>query len=230
MFKILVADDEENIRNLFKLRLESEGFEVFTAENGIAAMDVLYREVMDLVIADVMMPACDGFALVKRMREEKFDTPVVFLTAKGMLDDKKRGFLLGADDYMVKPVEFDELLMRIRAILRRAKIVTEKKICVGDTSLAFDTLTIENPAAGLCVTLGKKEFRILYKLLSYPERTFTKWQLYDEFWGIDADGDVDAVKVYISKIRNIIEPFPEIDVLTVRGIGYRGIKNEKTKA
>lgn len=230
MFKILVADDEENIRNLFRLRLESEGYEVFTAENGAAAMDILYREVIDLVIADVMMPVINGFELVRRMREEKFDVPVIFLTAKGMLEDKKQGFSLGADDYMVKPVEFDELIMRMRAIFRRARIVTEKKITVGNTSLYFDTLSIVNPVLGLKVTLSKKEFRILYKLLSYPERTFTKWQLYDEFWGMDASGDIDAVKVYISKIRTVTEPFPEIDVLTVRGIGYRGVRNETTKA
>lgn len=230
MFKILVADDEENIRNLFRLRLESEGYEVFTAENGAAAMDILYREVIDLVIADVMMPVINGFELVRRMREEKFDVPVIFLTAKGMLEDKKQGFSLGADDYMVKPVEFDELIMRMRAIFRRAKIVTEKKITVGNTSLYFDTLSIVNPVLGLSVTLSKKEFRILYKLLSYPERTFTKWQLYDEFWGMDASGDTDAVKVYISKIRTVTEPFPEIDVLTVRGIGYRGVRNETAKA
>lgn len=226
MFKILVADDEENIRNLFKLRLESEGYEVLTAENGGKAMEILYKEVVDLCILDAMMPVLDGFSLVKKMREENFTVPVIMITAKGQLEDKKTGFSVGADDYMVKPIEFDELLMRMNALFRRAKIVTEKKITAGNTVLYFDTLTVENKALGLSVTLSKKEFLILYKLLSYPERTFTKGQLYDEFWGMDNYGDMDAVKVYVSKIRSLIEPFPEIDVHTVRGIGYRGIKNE----
>ena len=226
MFKLLVADDEENIRNLFKLRLESEGFEVFTARNGAEAMEILYKEVIDLLIADVMMPVIDGFALVKRMREENFEIPVIMLTAKGLLEDKKTGFAAGADDYNVKPIEFDELLLRMKALFRRAKIVTEKKIVAGDTELNFSTLSIVNNKRSVSITLSKKEFQILYKLLSYPERTFTKWQLYDEFWGMDCNGDTDAVKVYISKIRTAIEPFPEIDIQTIRGIGYRGVRNE----
>ena len=227
MFKILVIDDEENIRNLIKLRLEKEGYEVFLAKNGEDALDSVYKNYFDLCIVDVMMPKIDGFEFVKRIRADNFNMPIIMVTARTQLTDKKTGFSLGIDDYMTKPIEFDELILRIKALFRRAKIVTEKQIKVGNTTLYFDTLTIKNDSLNLTTTLPKKEFSILYKLLSYPEKTFTKSQLFDEFWGMDNFGDIDAVKVYISKIRTIIEPFPEIDISTIRGIGYRGIKNEE---
>jgi DNA-binding response OmpR family regulator len=227
MFKLLVLDDEENIRNLFKLRLEAEGYEVFVAKNGKDGLDYVYKDVFDLCIVDAMMPEIDGFEFVKTIRNDGFNMPVIMVTAKNELSDKKAGFSVGVDDYMTKPIEFDELLMRINALFRRAKIVTEKRITIGGTVLQFDTLTVKNDELGLSTTLSKKEFMLLYKLLSYPEKTFTKGQLFDEFWGIDNLGDTDAVKVYISKIRTLIEPYPEIDIATIRGIGYRGIRNEK---
>lgn len=227
MLKILIVDDENNIRNLFKIRLENEGYEVYTAKDGLEALDVVYDNIIDMCIVDVMMPNLDGNSFVKKIRSENFNMPIVMVTAKGELDDKIEAFDSGIDDYMTKPIEFDELLLRMKALFRRAKIVTDKKIVIGDTVLEYDTLTITNNKLNLNVTLTKKEFSILYKLLSYPERTFTKGQLFDEFWGLDNYGDVDAVKVYISKIRSIIEPFPEIDIATIRGIGYRGIKKDE---
>lgn len=227
MFKLLIVDDEENIRNLLKLRLSAEGYEILTANSGKKALEIFYKEVFDLLIVDVMMPEMDGYEFVSRVRETNQDIPVIMVTAKSHINDKKAGFNVGIDDYMTKPIEFDELSLRIKALLRRAKINTDKKITVGDTELDFDTLTIENKRLNLSVTLQKKEFLILYKLLSYPEKTFSKNSLFDEFWGLDNFGDTDAVKVYISKIRSSIQAFPEIDILTVRGIGYRGIKNEK---
>lgn len=227
MLKILIVDDEINIRNLFKIRLENEGYEVYTAKDGLEALDVVYDNIIDMCIVDVMMPNLDGNSFVKKIRSENFNMPIVMVTAKGELDDKIEAFDSGIDDYMTKPIEFDELLLRMKALFRRAKIVTDKKIVIGDTVLEYDTLTIINNKLNLNVTLTKKEFSILYKLLSYPERTFTKGQLFDEFWGLDNYGDVDAVKVYISKIRSIIEPFPEIDIATIRGIGYRGIKKDE---
>lgn len=227
MLKILIVDDEINIRNLFKIRLENEGYEVYTAKDGLEALDVVYDNIIDMCIVDVMMPNLDGNSFVKKIRSENFNMPIVMVTAKGELDDKIEAFDSGIDDYMTKPIEFDELLLRMKALFRRAKIVTDKKIVIGDTVLEYDTLTITNNKLNLNVTLTKKEFSILYKLLSYPERTFTKGQLFDEFWGLDNYGDVDAVKVYISKIRSIIEPFPEIDIATIRGIGYRGIKKDE---
>lgn len=227
MLKILIVDDEINIRNLFKIRLENEGYEVYTAKDGLEALDVVYDNIIDMCIVDVMMPNLDGNSFVKKIRSENFNMPIIMVTAKGELDDKIEAFDSGIDDYMTKPIEFDELLLRMKALFRRAKIVTDKKIVIGDTILEYDTLTITNNKLNLNVTLTKKEFSILYKLLSYPERTFTKGQLFDEFWGLDNYGDVDAVKVYISKIRSIIEPFPEIDIATIRGIGYRGIKKDE---
>lgn len=227
MLKILVVDDEINIRNLFKIRLENEGYEVYTAKDGLEALDVVYDNIIDMCIVDVMMPNLDGNSFVKKIRSENFNMPIIMVTAKGELGDKIEAFDSGIDDYMTKPIEFDELLLRMKALFRRAKIVTDKKIVIGNTVLEYDTLTITNNKLNLNVTLTKKEFSILYKLLSYPERTFTKGQLFDEFWGLDNYGDVDAVKVYISKIRSIIEPFPEIDIATIRGIGYRGIKKDE---
>lgn len=227
MLKILIVDDEINIRNLFKIRLENEGYEVYTAKDGLEALDVVYDNIIDMCIVDVMMPNLDGNSFVKKIRSENFNMPIIMVTAKGELDDKIEAFDSGIDDYMTKPIEFDELLLRMKALFRRAKIVTDKKIVIGDTVLEYDALTITNNKLNLNVTLTKKEFSILYKLLSYPERTFTKGQLFDEFWGLDNYGDVEAVKVYISKIRSIIEPFPEIDIATIRGIGYRGIKKDE---
>ncbi len=226
MFKVLVADDEVNIRNLIKLKLSGEGYDVVCASDGNEALSRLYSECFDICIVDVMMPVMDGFSLVKQMRGANINTPVIMVTAKGNAEDKIEGFRSGIDDYMVKPVDFEELSLRIKALLRRYRIATERKIAVGGTVLTYDTLTVSNEKLNLTVTLQKKEFLILYKLFSYPEKTFSKGQLYDEFWGLDNFGDVDAVKVYVSKIRSAIEPFPEIDIATVRGIGYRGIKNE----
>lgn len=226
MFKVLVADDEVNIRNLIKLKLSGEGYDVVCASDGNEALSRLYSECFDICIVDVMMPVMDGFSLVKQMRGANINTPVIMVTAKGNAEDKIEGFRSGIDDYMVKPVDFEELSLRIKALLRRYRIATERKITVGGTVLTYDTLTVSNEKLNLTVTLQKKEFLILYKLFSYPEKTFSKGQLYDEFWGLDNFGDVDAVKVYVSKIRSAIEPFSEIDIATVRGIGYRGIKNE----
>ena len=226
MFKVLVADDEVNIRNLIKLKLSGEGYDVVCASDGNEALSRLYSKCFDICIVDVMMPVMDGFSLVKQMRSENINTPVIMVTAKGNTEDKIEGFRSGIDDYMVKPVDFEELSLRIKALLRRYRIATERKITVGGTVLTYDTLTVSNEKLNLTVTLQKKEFLILYKLFSYPEKTFSKGQLYDEFWGLDNFGVVDAVKVYVSKIRSAIEPFPEIDIATVRGIGYRGIKNE----
>lgn len=228
MRKILVVDDEENIRNLFRLRLEEANYDVLTARSGREALDAVYRNVIDLCIVDVMMAGMDGFAFVDQIRREGFRMPVIMVTAKDGLQAKKTGFLVGVDDYMVKPVEFDELLLRMQALFRRAHIVSEKRIEAGATVLDLETLTIRNDAIQKRISLPKRDFYILYKLLSYPERTFTKGQLFDEFWGPENPVDMDAVKVYVSKIRNAIAPFPEIDIETIRGIGYRGVRHEKS--
>ena len=166
MFKILVVDDEQNIRNLLKLRLSAEGYEIITASNGKSALDAFNKEVFDLLIVDVMMPEMDGYELVYKVREINQNIPVIMVTAKSHINDKKAGFNVGIDDYMTKPIEFDELLLRIKALLRRAKINTDKKIVVGDTVLDFDTLTVKNDTLNLSVSLQKKEFLILSILMN----------------------------------------------------------------
>ena len=224
MYNLLVIEDEVNILKLMNIRLSKSGFNVFTAENGEAGLAVVQKEEIDLVIADVMMPVMDGFEFLERLRADGKNIPVIFVTAKESLDDKRTGFNLGADDYMVKPIDHEELLLRVNALLKRADIRREKKLVVGTCTLDYESLSVFNDS-GYVVQFSKKEFLILYKLLSYPERIFTKNQLMDEFWGYESDTYSDTVKVHINRIRNKISQFPEIDVITVRGLGYRGIKN-----
>ncbi len=225
MFNVLVAEDDKNIRKLMEIQLSSEGYNVFSAGDGEEALKLMENNQIDIMVVDIMMPKMDGYELVKTVRESNSQIPAIMVTAKGTMQDKAKGFLVGIDDYMVKPVEFDELLFRIKALLRRAKIVNERKITVGDVTLDYDTLSISGH--GKKITLPKKEFSILFKLLSYPERSFTKAQLFDEFWGYDSYADEDTIKVHINKIRSKIVDFPEIDIETIRGIGYKGVRNEK---
>lgn len=223
MYNVLVVEDEVNILKLMNIRLTKSGFNVFTAENGESALAVIKKEEIDLVVADVMMPVMDGFELIENIRAEGRSMPVIIVTAKESLDDKKTGFNLGADDYMVKPIDHEELVLRINALLKRADIRRDKKLVVGSCTLDYESLSVFNENE--TVQFSKKEFLILYKLLSYPERIFTKNQLMDEFWGHESDTYSDTVKVHINRIRNKIANFKEIDVITVRGLGYRGIKN-----
>ena len=224
MVNILIAEDEENLLNLYKIRLDKRGYNVILANNGKEAIDIIYKGGVDLAILDVMLPIYSGFEVLETIRRLQLEIPVIMATSMGQLSDKKEGFSLGADDYLVKPFDFDELLMRIEAIVRRYKINAESKIVVGDTTLDAETLEVFNKENK--VILSKKEFQILFKLLSYPEKTFTKEQIFDEFFGIDSNADYDSVKVYISKIRKQIAVFDNIDIDNIRGIGYRGIKNE----
>ena len=224
MVNILIAEDEENLLNLYKIRLDKKGYNVILANNGKQAIDIIYKGGIDLAILDVMLPIYSGFEVLETIRRLQLDIPVIMATSMGQLNDKKEGFSLGADDYLVKPFDFDELLMRIEAVVRRYKINAESKIVIGDTTLDAETLEVYNSKEK--VSLSKKEFQILFKLLSYPEKTFTKEQIFDEFFGIDSNADYDSVKVYISKIRKQIAVFDNIDVDNIRGIGYRGIRNE----
>lgn len=224
MYNVLVVEDEVNILKLMTIRLTKSGFNVFTAENGEQALSVVKKEDVDIIIADVMMPVMDGFEMIENLRAEGKNIPVILATAKESLEDKKIGFNLGADDYMVKPIDHEELVLRIKALLKRADIRKDKKLTIGSCVLDYESLSVTSDK-GITAQLSKKEFMILYKLLLYPERIFTKNQLMDEFWGYESDTYSDTVKVHINRIRNKIAPFPEIDVITVRGLGYRGIKN-----
>ena len=225
MFNVLVAEDELNIRKLIGIKLKNAGYNVILTANGEEALSASYENHVDIMIVDVMMPKMNGYELVKSLRADGVKIPVILCTAKGSISDKAEGYDAGVDDYMVKPIDFDELLMRIKAVLRRAKTISERKLVIGSTVLDYDTLTVS--CGDRVESLTKKEFGILYKLLSYPERSFSKSQLFEEFWSFDSDTEEDAVKVYVNKIRNKIEGFTEIDVQTVRGVGYRGVRNEK---
>ena len=224
MFNILIVEDDKNIRKLMQIKLSAEGYNVITAQDGLEALDKIAESHIDIMIVDVMMPKMDGYELIKTLRENKNVIPAIMVTARSSIEDKSKGFTLGADDYMIKPIDFYELSLRIKAVLRRAKIVHDKKIIIGDTVLDYDLLTVSNGENKIQLT--KKEFSILYKLLSYPEKSFSKSMLFNEFWDYDSNTEEDVVKVFISKIRNKIAIFTNIDIETVRGVGYRGIKNE----
>ncbi len=225
MFNVLIAEDEKNIRNLIGIKLKNAGYNVILTANGEDALNAVYENHVDIMVVDVMMPILNGYELVRALRNDGKKIPVIMCTAKGSINDKAEGYDAGVDDYMVKPIDFDELLMRVKAVLRRAETVSERKLIIGSTVLDYDTLTVYDGVNKVLFT--KKEFGILYKLLSYPEKSFSKSQLFEEFWSFDSDTEEDSVKVYINKIRNKINVFAEIDVVTVRGVGYRGVRCEK---
>lgn len=225
--KILVVDDELNILKLFNAILLNAGYEVITSTNGSDALDIYYDQHIDMIICDEMMPIMSGNELIKEIRSDNKTIPIIMVTAKSSIDDKAVSYELGVDEYIVKPFDKDELLLRINAIFRRAKINTDRQIKVGDVVLDYNTHTVTNTKTNVSVSFSKTEFDILYKLLSYPEKAFTKWQLYNEFWGLNSDTDESIVKVFILKIRKKIEQFPEIEIQTIMGIGYRGVRNER---
>ncbi len=227
MFNVLIIEDDKNIRRLIEIKLKNEGSNVFTAENGQIGLEIMHEKHIDIILVDAMMPVMNGYEFLKAIREEGILTPAIMVTAKGSIEDKAEGFQAGVDDYMVKPIDFTELSLRIKAVMRRAKIVNERKIKVGSVVLDYETLTVSNGENK--VNLTKKEFGILFKLLSYPEHSFTKSNLFEEFWDFACETEEDVVKVFINKIRNKISCFKEIDIETVRGIGYRGVKYEVEK-
>lgn len=225
--RILVVDDEINIVKLIKTILEKEGYEVVTALDGERALDIYYDGHVDMIICDEMMPRVNGNEMIREIRSENKNIPIIMVTAKGSIEDKALSFDLGVDDYLVKPIDTQELIIRVKAIFRRLKIVTDKKIQVKDVLIDSTTNTVSNVVTHESVSLTKTEFDILYKLLSYPEKSFTKYQLFNEFWGVNSDTDESIIKVFILKIRKKIEPFSEIGIQTIMGIGYRGIRNDK---
>jgi len=195
MFNILVVEDSTNIRKLMAARLEQEGYVVYEAEHGEAALSILDNQQIDLIVSDIMMPAMDGYELTKTLREADFNLPILMVTAKESFEDKKKGFSVGTDDYMVKPINMNEMVLRVEALLRRAKIATEHKLKVGEVTLDYDALTVT--AKDKVYELPKKEFYLLFKLLSYPKKIFTRQQLMDEIWGMDEDIDERTVDSHI---------------------------------
>lgn len=222
MFHILVADDDKNTRLLLKAVLETENYSVVTAENGEEALAALDSHHIDLVVLDVMMPKMDGYEFTRLLRQSNNNLPILMVSARQLPENKKKGFLVGTDDYMVKPIDDEEFLLRIRALLRRARIASERKIVIGEVELNYDALTVSRP--GEMVTLPRKEFLLLYKLLSYPGKIFTRIQLMDEIWGADSETGWETVTVHIGRLRKRFETWPEFEIVSVRGLGYKAVK------
>ena len=222
MFRILVVDDDKNTRLLLKAVLESKHYTVFTAGNGEEALDTMDREHIDLVVLDIMMPKMDGYEFTRILRENQSTLPILMVSAKHMPEDKRRGFIVGTDDYMTKPIDEEEMLLRIKALLRRAQIASERKIHIGDVVLDYDALTVTR--AGETMELPQKEFLLLYKLLSYPGKIFTRIQLMDEIWGSESDTGWETVTVHIGRLRKRFEGWSEFEIESVRGLGYKAVK------
>lgn len=224
MVHILVVDDDKNTRRLMRAVLEGEGYAVSDAGDGEEALALMEREWVDLVVLDVMMPRMDGYAFTEALRQARNDLPILMVSAKERPADRKKGFLVGIDDYMTKPVDEEEMLLRIRVLLRRARIVSESRITVGQVVLDYPSLTVTGH--GQTLTLPQKEFQLLYKLLSYPGQIFTRIQLMDEIWGVDSDTGWETVTVHIGRLRKRFEGWPEFEIISVRGLGYKAVKKE----
>ena len=226
MFHILVVDDDKNTRRLLTAVLEAENYSVSTAENGEEALTVLDKTHVDLIVLDIMMPKMDGYELTTLLRETNNDLPILMLTAKQLPEDKHKGFQSGTDDYMTKPIDETEMLLRIKALLRRAKIASERKIVIGTVTLDYDSFTVTDSASGEMQTLPQKEFLLLYKLLSYPGKIFTRIQLMDEIWGAESETGWETVTVHIGRLRKRFEGWNAFSIESVRGLGYRAVKKE----
>ncbi|MDF2522591.1 MAG: heme response regulator HssR [Clostridiales bacterium] len=221
MVNILVVDDHEKIRKLMGIYLTREGYNVLQAENGEEALKVLENTHADLIIADIMMPEMDGYEMLSVLRGSSFNMHILMVTAKDTFPDKKRGFDLGADDYMTKPIDMDELVLRVKALLRRSKISSEKQIMIGDIVLDYESLEVRTPIE--TIILPKKEFYLLYKLLSYPKKIFTRQELMEDIWGLESEADERTVDVHIKRLREKFGEYTEFEIITIRGLGYKGV-------
>lgn len=222
MIRILIADDDKNIRLLFKAVLEGAGYQTLTAENGREALEIMEHQHIDLVVLDIMMPQMDGYEFTRTLREADNNLPILMVSAKQLPADRRQGFLVGTDDYMTKPIDEEEMLLRIRALLRRAKIASERQIRLGDAVLDYDTLSVTRGEES--VVLPQKEFLLLYKLLSYPGKIFTRIQLMDEIWGTESDTGWETVTVHVGRLRKRFQDWPEFEIESVRGLGYKAVK------
>ena len=222
MFQILVVEDDTNARKLMKAVLQRAEYSVLTAENGEDALQQLDTNHVDLILLDIMMPGMDGYALTNELRAAGNTVPILMVTAKQLPADKRKGFLAGTDDYMTKPVDTEEMLLRIKALLRRSAIISERKLTIGAVELNYDALTVTRGDDHQ--TLPQKEFYLLYKLLSYPDKIFTRIQLMDEIWGMESESGDTTVNVHVNRLRRRFECYPEFDLVSVRGLGYKAVK------
>ncbi len=224
MFQILIAEDDPNTAKLLGAILKRNGYDVLFAEDGEKALEVLDHSHVDLLLCDIMMPKMDGLELTEIIRDSGSLLPILMLTAKALPEDKRMGFIVGTDDYMTKPPDKEELLLRIKALLRRARIVSDHKITIGDVVLDYDSHSVRR--GDDIQILPPKEFNLLYKLLAYPERTFTRLELLDEIWGMDSESDDKTINVHINRLRNRFLDWEEFEIQTIRGIGYRGVRKD----
>ena len=222
MFDILVVDDDKNTRFMLRELLESENYTVTEATNGEEALRVFEKKHIDLVIVDIMMPKLDGYEFTKELRTFCSELPVLMVSAKQLSEDRKKGFISGIDDFMSKPFDNEELLLHVKALLRRAKIESERKITVGSMTLDYDSFTVTRGDEH--IELPQKEFLLLYKLLSYPDKIFARLQLMDEIWGIECDTAPETVTVHIGRLRKRFEGWKEFEIQSIRGLGYKAVK------
>ena len=222
MLKILIVEDDRELRQLFSHVLIKNGYTAEGVSNGREALDAMEKDYYDLIISDIMMPVMDGYELVSSLRQAGINTPVMMITAKDAFDDMKLGFLSGTDDYMVKPVNVNEMVLRVGALLRRARMISERRQVIGDTVLECDSLTVTTKTESMI--LPQKEFMLLYKMVSFPGRIFTRQQLMDEIWGYDSESDPHTVDVHIGRLRDRFRSNPDFRIVTMRGVGYKVVK------
>ena len=222
MLKILIAEDDRELRQLFSHVLTRHGYTVLGVSNGQEALDAMDMDYYDMIITDIMMPVMDGYELVRQLREAGNTTPVLMITAKDAFDDMRVGFQSGVDDYMVKPINVNEMVLRVQALLRRAQMVNDRRQTIGDTVLECDSLTVTT--AGENMVLPQKEFMVLYKMAAYPGKIFTRQQLMDEIWGYDSESDTHTVDVHIGRLRDRFRHSKDFKIVTIRGIGYKVVK------
>lgn len=223
MFHIMIVEDDAHTRRLIETIVRQAGYQAYSAADGEEALMLLDRQHIDLIVLDIMMPRMDGYEFTSQIRQGNAMIPILMLSAKQLAEDKRRGFLVGTDDYMTKPFDNEELVLRIRALLRRAQIVSEHRLTLGEVTLDYDALTVTRKQDRQ--TLPQKEFYLLYKLLSYPDVIFTRLQLMDEIWGMSTESTDTTVNVHINRLRKRFEQYPEFEIVTVRGLGYKAVKH-----
>ena len=222
MFRILIAEDDRELRQLFSHVLAKHGYSVVGVSNGREALDEIESGYFDLIISDIMMPVMDGYELVRTLRDADNHTPVLMITAKDAFDAMQLGFISGTDDYMVKPINVNEMILRVGALLRRAQLISERRLTIGETVMECDSLTVTS--CGERMILPQKEFMLLFKMASYPGKIFTRQQLMDDIWGYDSGTDTHTVDVHIGRLRDRFRDCTDFKIVTMRGVGYKVVK------
>ncbi len=223
MFKILIAEDDQELQQLFSHILTKNGYFTRGVSNGQEALDAMDKDYYDLIISDIMMPVMDGYEFVRLLRSSGNHTPIMMITAKDAFDDMREGFVLGADDYMMKPININEMVLRVNALLRRAQMINDRKLTFGKTVLELDSLSVYTETESF--VLPQKEFMLLYKMASFPGKIFTRHQLMDEIWGYENDGDTHTIDVHIARLRDRFKNNNDFKIVTMRGVGYKVVKS-----